>query len=53
MKTGVIPLGSVARIEFLGPAHGLLVGRCTVGVDALAAIETVYERSAAAPSPGP
>ena len=28
---GVIPLGSVARIEFLAPAHGLLVGRCTVG----------------------
>ena len=41
---GVIPLGSVARIEFLAPAHGLLVGRCTVGVDALAAIETIYKR---------
>ena len=40
----MIPLGSVARIEFLAPAHGLLVGRCTVGVDALAAIETVYKR---------
>jgi acyl-coenzyme A thioesterase PaaI-like protein len=41
---GVIPLGSVARIEFLAPAHGLLVGRCTVAVDDLAAIESVYRR---------
>ena len=41
---GVVPLGSVARIEFLAPAHGLLVGRCTVAVDDLAAIETIYKR---------
>jgi len=41
---GLVPVGSVARIEFLAPAHGLLVGRCTVEVDDLAAIETVYKR---------
>lgn len=40
---GVVPLGSVARIEFLEPAHGLLIGRCTVEVDDLAAIEAIYE----------
>jgi acyl-coenzyme A thioesterase PaaI-like protein len=40
---GVMTLGSVARVEFLGQAHGLLIGRCTVEVDDLASIEAVYE----------
>ena len=41
---GVAPVGSVARIEFLAPAHGLLVGRCTVAVEDASAIEYLYRR---------
>jgi acyl-coenzyme A thioesterase PaaI-like protein len=40
----VFPLCSSARIDLIGPAYGLLVGRCSVGVDGLGALEPFYRR---------
>jgi acyl-coenzyme A thioesterase PaaI-like protein len=39
---GITQSGSVARIEFLAPAHGLLIGRCILEVEDLAAIESLF-----------
>lgn len=44
---GVVQSGAVARIEFVAPAHGLLIGRCILEVDDLAAAESVFTRQVA------
>jgi len=41
---GIEPVGTVARVEFVAPAYGLLVGRCTIGVEGLGALEPLYRR---------
>ena len=41
---GVVPLGSVARLEFLAPARGRLLGRCALEPDHNSAIRAFFTR---------
>lgn len=38
---GVVPLGSAARVEFLRPARGRLIGRCSLSADAHSALRAL------------
>ncbi|SOD72283.1 acyl-coenzyme A thioesterase PaaI-like protein [Jatrophihabitans sp. GAS493] len=42
----IVPLGSVARLEFLAPACGRLLARCTLSHNDRASLSALYRRDA-------